>query len=64
MTPRRPIRGRLWRPAHASSPAVEEMTEIDPAEPSGQLVQPIADGAALDLHPLAVLIATITVQSP
>ena len=35
MTPRRPIRGRLWRPARASAPAEEEIVEIDPAELSG-----------------------------
>lgn len=35
MTPRRPIRGRLWRPARASAPAEEEIIEIDPAELSG-----------------------------
>jgi predicted PurR-regulated permease PerM len=35
MTPRRPIRGRLWRPARADAPAEEEVVEIDPAELSG-----------------------------
>jgi predicted PurR-regulated permease PerM len=35
MTPRRPIRGRLRRPARASAPAEEEIIEIDPAELSG-----------------------------
>lgn len=35
MTPRRPIRGRLWRPARADAPAEEETIEIDPAELSG-----------------------------
>jgi predicted PurR-regulated permease PerM len=35
MTPRRVIRGRLWRPGHASAPPEEEVIEIDPAELSG-----------------------------
>ncbi|HEV7771090.1 MAG TPA: AI-2E family transporter [Solirubrobacterales bacterium] len=35
MTPRRTIRGRLWRPGHESAPPEEEVIEIDPAELSG-----------------------------
>ncbi len=35
MTPRRAIRGRLWRPGHESAPPEEEVVEIDPAELSG-----------------------------
>jgi predicted PurR-regulated permease PerM len=35
MTPRRTIRGRLWRPDRESGPAEEEVIEIDPAELSG-----------------------------
>lgn len=35
MTPRRPIRGRLWRPGRESAPPEEEVVEIDPAELSG-----------------------------
>ena len=40
MTPRRPIRGRLWRPARASGPPEEEVIEIDPAELSGMFSAP------------------------
>jgi putative heme transporter len=40
MTPRRPIRGRLWRPARASAPAEEEVIEIDPAELNGMFSAP------------------------
>ncbi|HXS33446.1 MAG TPA: AI-2E family transporter [Solirubrobacterales bacterium] len=40
MTPRRPIRGRLWRPARESAPAEEEVIEIDPAELSGMFSAP------------------------
>jgi predicted PurR-regulated permease PerM len=35
MTPRRTIRGRLWRPGRESAPPEEEVIEIDPAELSG-----------------------------
>lgn len=35
MSPRRAIRGRLWRPSRESVPAEEEIIEIDPAELSG-----------------------------
>lgn len=35
MTPRRAIRGRLWRPGRESAPPEEEVIEIDPAELSG-----------------------------
>ncbi|MGB7686235.1 MAG: AI-2E family transporter [Solirubrobacterales bacterium] len=35
MTPRRTIRGRLWRPGRESAPPEEEVIEIDPAELAG-----------------------------
>ncbi len=35
MSPRRAIRGRLWRPGGESAPPEEEVIEIDPAELSG-----------------------------
>jgi predicted PurR-regulated permease PerM len=40
MTPRRVIRGRLWRPARESSSPEEEVIEIDPAELSGMFSAP------------------------
>jgi predicted PurR-regulated permease PerM len=40
MTPRRAIRGRLWRPGRESAPAEEEVIEIDPAELSGMFSAP------------------------
>ncbi|HET6998194.1 MAG TPA: AI-2E family transporter [Solirubrobacterales bacterium] len=35
MSPRRPIRGRLWRPGRGSAAPEEEVIEIDPAELAG-----------------------------
>lgn len=40
MTPRRAIRGRLWRAGHESAPPEEEVIEIDPAELSGMFSAP------------------------
>ncbi len=40
MTPRRVIRGRLWRPGRESAPPEEEIIEIDPAELSGMFSAP------------------------
>ena len=40
MTPRRTIRGRLWRPGHESAPPEEEVIEIDPAELNGMFSAP------------------------
>jgi len=40
MTPRRAIRGRLWRPGRESEPPEEEVIEIDPAELSGMFSAP------------------------
>jgi predicted PurR-regulated permease PerM len=40
MTPRRAIRGRLWRPGRESGPPEEEVIEIDPAELSGMFSAP------------------------
>jgi putative heme transporter len=40
MSPRRPIRGRLWRPGRESEPPEEEVIEIDPAELAGMFSAP------------------------
>jgi predicted PurR-regulated permease PerM len=40
MSPRRAIRGRLWRPGRESAPPEEEVIEIDPAELSGLFSAP------------------------
>jgi predicted PurR-regulated permease PerM len=40
MTPRRAIRGRLWRAGRESEPPEEEVIEIDPAELSGMFSAP------------------------
>lgn len=40
MTPRRAIRGRLWRPGRESAAPEEEIIEIDPAELSGMFSAP------------------------
>lgn len=40
MTPRRAIRGRLWRPGGESAPPEEEVIEIDPAELDGMFSAP------------------------
>jgi putative heme transporter len=40
MTPRRTIRGRLWRPDRESTTREEEVVEIDPAELSGMFSAP------------------------